>query len=720
MNTIARVALDVPLRSLYDYLCDSDTAVGCRVRVPFGRSTRIGLVTALADQSELPADKLKRVISVLDQQPLINAELATLLNWASRYYHHPVGEVWFSALPGRLRQGEAATLQPQERWRLTSLGKNSPPAPRAARQLALWKSLQQAACSARQLDEQFERWRPAMRELRKKELVEIEHHFDDWSGPGDESPLTLNAEQQRAVEHISASLGQFGCFLLEGVTGSGKTEVYLQLSKQLINAGKQVLLLVPEIGLTSQTVNRFRNRFDCPVVLLHSGLSELQRQNGWLLAASGDAKIVIGTRSALFTPLRNAGMIIVDEEHDSSYKQQEGFRYNARDLAAVRARELGVPLLLGSATPTLESFHAASGNQFHHLVLAKRAGGQSMPQLRVVDARHQRTQGLLCAALRERVEEQLQLNQQVLLFLNRRGYAPVLICDDCGTLIECERCDSAFTYHQQRNLLACHHCGNERPVPRHCPDCNQGTLITLGAGTERVEETLAELFPDYPVLRIDRDSTRRKGAFDEQLKQINSGEARLLLGTQMLAKGHHFPQVTLVGILDSDQSLFATDFRAIEKLTQLIYQVAGRCGRGEQPGEVVIQTHQPHHPLWNQLLTSSYSDLVPELLAERQLTAFPPYSYLALIRAEAPSQETATQALGQLVETVPTIPNVEWWGPVRAPKPKRAGQFRAQLLLQSQSRSRLHEQLEQAINLLESPAMRKIRWSVDVDPIDLY
>jgi len=720
MSGILKIALDLPLRTLFDYRCEQPVTVGCRVEVPFGRSKKIGLVAAVETHSELPAEKLKSPLRIIDDQPLIGAEMAELLNWASRYYHHPIGEVWFAALPTRLRQGQPAIPHPEERWQLTAQGRDNQPAKRATKQLSIWNQLKTGAKTADQLDGELPNWRPAMRQLITNGQVEIEQHFDSWSGTGSEEALTLNPDQQTAVDAIAKSLDNFQPFLLNGVTGSGKTEVYLQLVEKVINAGRQALILVPEIGLTTQTVERFRNRFAVPIVLLHSGLTDLQRHNAWLLAASDEAKIIIGTRSALFTPLANGGIIIIDEEHDGSFKQQEGFRYSARDLAAVRARNLNIPLLLGSATPMLETLHAATVGRYHHLKLPQRAGDRAMPRLEVLDARHQRMRGMLSAPMRAEIREHLQRGQQVLLFLNRRGYAPIQLCDDCGAVPECSRCDSAFTYHQNRNLLVCHHCGSERRPPSHCESCHGDTLVPIGAGTERVEEELREQFPDHSVLRIDRDSTRLKGSLDRHLAQVLSGDAQILLGTQMLAKGHHFPNVTLVGILDCDQALFATDFRAAEKLAQLIYQVAGRCGRGDEPGRVLIQTHQPHHPLWEQLLSKNYAELAAGLLAERELTGFPPFQHLALVRAEATAQQKAIDCLTTLTQQLPTNDRLYTWGPVRAPRPKRAGHYRAQLLFQSDQRAPLHQQLQQAIALLDTTANRQIRWSVDVDPIDLY
>ncbi|HEY0634092.1 MAG TPA: primosomal protein N', partial [Gammaproteobacteria bacterium] len=533
----------------------------------------------------------------------------------------------------------------------------------------------------------------------------------------------LNSAQHVAVSAITAAAGTFQPFLLDGVTGSGKTEVYLQAIAPVLAAGRQVLLLVPEIGLTPQLVERFRRRFAVPLGLLHSGLSDGERQCAWLMARDGHAPIVIGTRSALFTPLRNPGLIIVDEEHDPSFKQQEGFRYSARDVAIVRAHQLGIPIVLGSATPSLESLHNAQAGRYRLLRLPERAGSALHPKMRLLDVRQQPLQEGLAEPLALLMRRHLERGGQVLLFLNRRGYSPALICHDCGHVAGCPRCDARLTYHSAQRRLRCHHCGTERPVPTQCPKCGSADLRPLGQGTERIEEGLRARFPGVGLVRIDRDTTSRKGAMTALLLEVHAGEARILIGTQMVAKGHHFPEVTLVGILDADQGLFSADFRASERMAQLILQVAGRAGRAERPGEVVIQTHVPDHPLLRTLVESDYHAFAEAALRERAQAQFPPFSHLALLRAEAVDPTaplTFLEAARRLAEGHAAA-GVQLLGPVPAPMERRAGRTRAQLLLQSSSRTGLHRLLEPWVVALEGlKEGRKVRWSLDVDPAELF
>jgi primosomal protein N' (replication factor Y) len=506
------------------------------------------------------------------------------------------------------------------------------------------------------------------------------------------------------------------------VTGSGKTEVYLQAMQQVITQGGQVLILVPEISLTPQTVQRFSARFGVPIALLHSGRNATERLNDWLAACSGVAKIIIGTRSAIFTPLQRPGMIIVDEEHDNSFKQQEGFRYSARDLAVLRSQRECIPVILGSATPSFESLQNCSRKRYTKLLLNERAGGAEPPQISLIDVRSRKMEQLLSSPLLEKVTQHLQQQGQVLLFLNRRGYAPTLLCKACGWSITCPRCEIHYTYHQGRGRLVCHHCGGERPYPKQCPECGGETMKSIGAGTERIEEALHQQFPNHSVTRIDRDTTRKKGAMEEKLEQIHAGDHQLLLGTQMLAKGHHFPNVTLVAILDADGGLFGSDFRATEQMGQLITQVAGRAGRAARRGEMVLQTHNPDHPLLLTLLREGYPAFARQALSERKLAQLPPYSYLTLIRAEATQPQQARQFLSEVRELALqyAIPQLEILGPVPSPMEKRAGRYRSQLLLQSAQRTPLHQLLTPLAPAMESlKSGRKVRWSIDVDPMEM-
>ncbi|MAK87456.1 MAG: primosomal protein N', partial [Pseudomonas sp.] len=530
-----------------------------------------------------------------------------------------------------------------------------------------------------------------------------------------------------AFEAVSAGLGGFQAFLLEGVTGSGKTEVYLQLIHRVLEAGKQALVLIPEINLGPQTLARFEQRFNARIALLHSNVNDRERLDAWLAARDGEADIIIGTRSALFTPMKNPGLIIIDEEHDASYKQQEGLRYHARDLALLRARQENLPIVLGSATPSLESLHNAHSGRYALLKLTQRAGNAQSPRFLRLDVKSRPLDAGISGPLQQAIGQTLGAGQQVLVYLNRRGFAPTLLCHDCGWLSQCPRCDARMTLHQRHNELRCHHCGHVERPPRNCPDCGKVDLRPVGAGTERAEERLGILFPDYPVLRIDRDSTSRKGAMEQMIGTINRGEPCLLVGTQMLAKGHHFPRVTLVAILDADGGLFSADFRASERMAQLIVQVAGRAGRAEEPGKVIIQTHLADHPLLVQLTEQGYFAFAEQALSERRAAGLPPFSHLALLRAEAqkPGQaeaflDDACNLAEQLLDQL-QLNGVDLLGPVHAPMERRAGRYRAQLLLQGNARATLHRLMGAWVPMLEQlPGGRAVRWSLDVDPIDLF
>lgn len=533
----------------------------------------------------------------------------------------------------------------------------------------------------------------------------------------------LNEAQQSAVDAIAAKPG-FGAFLLEGITGSGKTEVYLHAIRRVLDAGHQALVLVPEIALTPQLVSRFRARFpDVPTVTLHSAMNDSERADAWLRAQRGLARIVIGTRSAVFTPLPEAGLIVVDEEHDGSFKQHEGLRYSARDMAVWRARELDVPVVLGSATPSLESLLNVRTRRYQDLQLPERTGTAVHPSMHLVDIRGRRLHHGLCEDLLARMQRHLDDGNQVLLFLNRRGYAPVLQCHDCGWISACSRCDARMTLHREDKRLRCHHCAHEQRVPERCPTCNSEQVQPVGIGTERLEETLTERFPEAPMVRIDRDATRRKGTLDKLLAKAESGAARILVGTQMLAKGHHFPGVTLVVVVDADGGLFSADFRASERMAQLILQVAGRAGRAERPGEVMIQTHCPDHPLLLKLVHEGYPAFADAALAEREAVGLPPYAHIALLRAEATDEQAPAaflEAAGELAHGAHAA-LVSYLGPVPAPMPRRAGRWRAQAMIRAPQRSPLQRCLGEMVPKLGAlPEARKVRWSIDVDPADTY
>jgi primosomal protein N' (replication factor Y) len=561
-----------------------------------------------------------------------------------------------------------------------------------------------------------------MARLVEKQLVTVgEQPLVEQPATETVAPHSLNSQQQAAVDKVSASLHQFAAFLLEGVTGSGKTEVYLQIIEKVLQQNQQVLVLVPEIGLTPQLLQRFRQRLAVPIALLHSGLNDQARLGAWLAASNGDARVVIGTRSALFTPLQNPGLIIIDEEHDASFKQQDGFRYSARDLSVLRAQRNNIPIVLGSATPSLESLYNIQQQRYQRLLLEQRAGDATPPEIRIIDIRSQKMEHGLSPSLLAAIKAHLAEGNQVLLFLNRRGYAPVLMCHECGWHATCARCDAHMTYHHRDRRLRCHHCGSERPADSECPDCQSEEIHGYGQGTERIEAALHELFPGQTTVRIDRDNTRRKDAFNNLLEEIHSGKADILIGTQMLAKGHHFPNVTLVGILEADQGFYSTDFRGSERISQLILQVAGRAGRAEKPGEVLIQTHHPEQPLLHYLQRHDYPALAQSLLKERQDSGWPPYSYLALLRAEAPDIGSPMNFLQDAKQHAGNNEQVFILGPQPAPMERRAGRFRAQLLIQANDRQSLQNFLSPWLLELENlKSGCKVRWSVDVDPQDMY
>ncbi|APZ44680.1 primosomal protein N' [Acidihalobacter ferrooxydans] len=735
VDDCVRVAVPVPLREALDYLppvvVEWPLQPGMRVRVRVGRRRLIGLVVATGVRSALPRNRLRPIEAVLDAEPLLDDATRELIRFAADYYHYPIGEVAAAALPERLRNGGEAQAAAIVRWRLTPQATPEHAAlARAPRQRALVSYLLEQGADAAPLDTQSLTAFGAgvgvlLRELLAKGLVERVRESALAPAPGGELPPALHAEQRAAVDAVwpSAAAPGYATHVLEGVTGSGKTEVYMTLIARALAAGRQTLLLVPEIGLTPQLLARLRRRFAVPLAALHSGLADAPRRDGWLAARSGEADIVVGTRSAVFTPLPRLGLIVVDEEHDASFKQQEGLRYHGRDLAVWRARRQGVPIVLGSATPALETLqHARRGHYARHR-LATRAGGARAPLLRILDIRHGKLEAGLSAQLLSAVRERLERNEQVLLFLNRRGFAPVLICHECGWAAQCPRCDAHMTYHAASNRLRCHHCGHETPAPPACPECAAPDPRPIGQGTERVEQALAAQFPDVGILRIDRDTTRRRGALDATLEDAHSGRFPLLLGTQMLTKGHHLPNVTLVGVIDADQGLFSADYRAHERLAQLLVQVAGRAGRAQRPGEVIIQTHQPEHPLLHTLLAGGYRAAADTLLSEREAAAMPPFTWLALLRAEAAQQTAALAFLNAARKVLDGLRRdvVDVLGPVPAPMERRAGRYRAQLLLRSGDRGALHALLARTLPELDAlPEARRARWSLDVDPVDLY
>lgn len=666
MPIILRVALPVPLDHYFDYLAPSDfprhsLKKGLRVLVPFGRSEKIGFLAAIDTSSRLPLSQLKTAIRILDKIPLLPDSLLRLLEWTSQYYHTPLGEVFANAVPKLLRS------QKKEK--------------KISKPLAVSPII-----------------------------------------PSLTSNLALNADQQIAIDTVKHALGSFKPFLLHGVTGSGKTEVYLQLIAAVLQRKEQVLVLIPEISLTPQMLARFQERFAVPLVLFHSRLTDKQRLMHWLSAQRGDAAIIMGTRSAIFTPLARPGLIIIDEEHDLSFKQQQGLRYHARDLALLRAKLENIPIVLGSATASLESMANAHQKRYVFLSLPNRAGNAVQPKFQCIDLRHQQLEQGFSPVLLHGMEQHLKNQGQVLLFLNRRGFAPITICHACGWTARCKHCDHNMTCHKTPPHLQCHYCNFRCALTAQCPICQGSQFVALGQGTQRLEATLKKHFPDVGIARLDRDNTRRKGSLERLLHTIQEGKSQILIGTQMLAKGHHFPNVTLVGILETDAGLFSADFRALERTGQLIMQVAGRAGRGDKPGEVFIQTYHPEHPLLTQLIKEGYLSFSNKLLQERRLSLLPPYAYLALIQAEAREETYPLEFLNEVKQHTKQSDNdATILGPVPALLARRAGYYRAQLLIQSENRKHLHQLLTPLIKKIPQLVhSRRVRWSVDVDPLEFF
>ena len=721
--SVLQVAVPAPLPRLFDYLDLTDgrpaQPVGCRVRVPFGRRELTGIVVGQASADS--ADGLKPLAAWLDAEPLLAGELLSSLHWLARYTHAPPGEVLATALPAGLRDGQPAADTRSWGWQRDAAadGARLRAGGRPQRLAALLGD--GGVLAEEQLDTLMDDWRAAARELSRRGLARRVPLQQVKLLPAARPGPPLNPEQQQAVAAITAAQG-FAPFLLDGVTGSGKTEVYLQAIAACLAAGRQALVLVPEIGLTPQTLERFRQRLGVPVHTLHSGMADGARTQAWLAAARGQARVVLGTRSAVFTPLPEAGLLIVDEEHDASYKQQDGLRYHARDFALVRAKALGVPVVLGSATPALETLHNARTGRYAHLRLRQRAVADAQPpRVRIMDMRKRRLHDGLSEEALAGIGQHVAAGGQVLVFKNRRGYAPALLCHDCGWTAPCLRCDRPLTVHGAGRRLQCHHCGARQSAPLACPACGGLALQPQGVGTERLEERLLQHFPDVPVVRIDRGTTARRDALEQALAELGQ-QPGILVGTQILAKGHDLPRLTLVVVVGIDEGLFSADFRASEKLAQQLIQVAGRAGRAERPGEVWLQTHHPGHPLLQVLVSGGYHAFADSELEQRQAAGFPPYAHLALLRAEAQQVEQANAFLLAVRAMLPAATGaVEHYGPMPAPMPRRAGYQRTQLLLSCSQRAPLQRLLDAVVPAIHAlPEARRVRWSLDVDPIDLY
>ena len=727
---ILKVALDVPLDRNFDYLAgDFKVAVGQRVVVPFGRRKQVGIVLGMASQSDFSEDKLKPILQAFPYEPPLDEETIALLRFCADYYHHPYGQALLSALPTRLRQTEPAVSRKQYAYRLSAQGHEvglEPIPKRQATQRRIFTALlENAELSEAALNKISGGWRKAIKAMQEFGLVESREVLAGLARV--DQPVIaepeLNPDQANALQAIMAQADSFKPWVLHGITGSGKTEVYIRLLQQVLaNNEGQALVLVPEINLTPQLEARFRSRLpEFPLVALHSNLGESERLQNRRLAQSGQARIVIGTRLAVFTPMPQLRLVIVDEEHDGSYKQQDGMRYHARDVAMVRAQRRNIPIVLGSATPALETWYNAQSGKFGLLTLTNRAVAKAvLPNIRCIDVTraelHEGLSPILLTAMRERLAK----GEQSLLFINRRGYSPVLLCSACHWIAPCMRCSSRLVVHLRQDRLRCHHCGHEEKIVRQCPSCGDPDLHPTGHGTQRLEQTLAELMPEARILRVDRDSTRRKHALTDMLAAVHADEVDILVGTQMLAKGHDFPNLTLVGVIDTDSALFSADFRAAERLFAQLMQVAGRAGRADKAGEVLIQTAFPDHVLFSALREQDYAAYAQVLLSERETVQFPPYNYMALLKAEANDYAQVARFLKFAADTAHGLSEkVTTYDAVRPQMERLKGMERGQLLMQANSRQPLQRLLKTLVaSLREHPLNSKIRWAVDVDPLE--
>ena len=658
---VMRVALDVPLDTLFDYLLPDSLTVepGDRVAVPFGTRQRFGLAIEAAAGTEIAEGKLKEVVRVLDGVPRLPAEWLDFIRFLAGYYQRPFGETAVAALPPRLR---------------------------------------------------------SLRPLPKKVLGSASAASGTRFVPSHQP----TAAQTDAVERIDTALGSFRAFLLHGVTGSGKTEVYLRLIERALARGTQALVLVPEISLTPQLEARIRDAFpDTLIAVMHSGLEDVARTSAWLSCARGDAGIVLGTRLAVLAPIPRLGLVVIDEEHDTSFKQQEGLRYSARDAAVALAQRARCPVILGTATPSLESWQNSLSGRYERIDLPERAiRGARLPQVRAIDLRAEPLEHGVASSSIEAIRNRLARSEQSLVFINRRGYAPVLSCDACGWAAGCSRCTARLVLHKPDRRLRCHHCGAEHAVPRHCPTCGNADLRPTGRGTQRIEESIVQLFPGTRVVRIDRDIARRRAALSQTLEEVRRGEGDILVGTQLLAKGHDFPRLTLVCVLEADNALFSTDYRATERLFSTLVQVAGRAGRREEPGEVRVQTRYPAHPLFAALARHDYAGFATALLAERKAGGFPPFLFEIALRAEATKLDAAVEFLRDAKRLAAPSSRVRAYDPVPLVITRKAGLERAQLIAQSESRPALQEYATRLRETLQALGSRQVRWHLDIDPIE--
>lgn len=730
---IAEIALPVPIRRLFDYqipdVLENRLRPGMRSIVPFGRRRVTGIVVRIKTTTDVAADKIKPVLSVIDQESIVSDAMFKLCFWVSEYYQQPLGEVFRVALPASCLPNRSDLVKSYQLAESVEIEEVLSTLSRAPSQRKIIELLHQHAgpVDAAHLQQQLSGWRPALSALVKKRLIDVRVQPQDWPLQGrikKSEPLRLSVEQQKVFSQISDHLDGFQVTLLKGVTGSGKTEVYLQLAQQILDLGKQILVLVPEIALTPQLVLRFEQRLGHRPAVLHSSLPEKFRRQSWQAAARSQAKVVLGTRSAVFAPIPDLGMIILDEEHDLSYKQTDGVRYHARDVAIMRAKQEDICIVMGSATPSLESLANVLRNRYRLCQLSERVADAVMPRISLLNLDQLMVKQGLSITLIKAIEDNLERKQQTLIFINRRGFAPVVICKQCGEMATCRQCHARLIFHTD-GTLKCHHCGAVDAAGDLCRSCGSTALVKLGQGTQRIEQVLGQLFPQAKISRLDADTVRKKDNLAGVLERMARREIDILIGTQMLVKGHDFPMVTLVGVLNADQGLFGVDFHATETMVQQLIQVSGRAGRARNPGKVLIQTHFPGHPLYSYICKHDYSGFARQELTLRQQAGFPPYHYLALIRAWAPDEQNPMKYLAGIrrlgADLRHEFPMIKMMEPVYSPMAKLNNLYRAQLLLASPSRTARQLFLQKWIARIERYKFKKsVRWSIDVDPLDLY
>ena len=730
-SDLVEVLVPIPLMEKFSYLppkSNTPLKQGARVLIPFGRRTLVGVVWGFIQKESSDNRKYKHIQNVLDESPLLDANSIGLAEWSSRYYHYPLGEIISYFFPPSIRKGKEAKFKESKYLELTSKGSflQSEDLTRAPSQQKLIELLKEKKEISLKSAQAFGISVAVINGLVEKGYItRFSRELSPYKKFENKKLLSsrkLNSEQRKAVNAINDAQKKNVTFLLDGITGSGKTEVYLQAIQEIVSQGKQALILIPEIGLAPQAEERFREYFGDRVMSFHSAKNDREKVDAWLGASRGLVDIIIGTRSSVFLPMKNLGIIVVDEEHDLSFKQMDKFRYSARDMALYRAKLEKVPVVLASATPSLETLKNAEEEKYKVLKLSKRATGASLPSFQAVDLRGKELYEGLSKELLEATQSELTQGNQVLIFLNRRGYAPSMICKVCGWISNCERCDALMTVHKNPLKLHCHHCEAQKPYPNKCQSCGSNDFLTYGFGTERIEEFLQNHFPEVKTLRIDSDSTRKKETLNEYFAEIREGKPMILLGTQLLAKGHHFPDVTLVGIIDADSGLFSADFRGSERVAQLMTQVSGRAGRDKKPGRVILQSYCPDHPQIEEIITGSYEKFAKKLLEERKSSKIPPFSFQAKIFAESPKSLVSRDFILNLVNQPKidekTRKNVRVIGPLPSIMEKKSGVYRWELSIFSNNRSNLHKYLDVMQSRLYDPKLSKqVRWSIDVDPL---